>query len=466
MPETRLQTPVTLIEIVVFAAYLVLTAAAMRIGLGRALLVFAVLPSVAMAQVPANRAPADDTIPYITHRGDTLYGLAQKYLTSIKAVSEIQQRCKVKIPRSMPTGYRLELPRNLLRYTPITLRLVSFNGPVSAKFGVQALAISKGLELSEGAEISTGPGGFGLLTGSDGSRIALPSNTVVSIARARKYVLTGAGDIELAVAKGRAEIHAAKQVPYGEFRVRTPVATSAVRGTVFRAGFDPAAVLSATEVAEGNVAVASPRNELALPAGFGATANVTGDLAKEALLAPPALLDAGKVQTDEKVSFALKSVDAARGYQFVVSRDAGFEDVIAQAESSDPSADFADLKNGTFFLRAAAISKNGLHGLDEVWSFRRQRVGIAGDAGQTGLPGGIRINWHVEGEGKSLFRFQLFGDGDAALPLVDEAGLDKPGLTLTGLQRGAYRWRLGVIQTTAEGSAEVWTPLQKFTVSN
>ena len=53
-----------------------------------------------------------------------------------------------------------------------------------------------------------------------------------------------------------------------------------------------------------------------------------------------------------------------------------------------------------------------------------------------------------------------------ALPLIDEAGLDKPGLTLTGLKRGAYHWRLGVIQTTAEGSAEVWTPLQKFTVSN
>ncbi len=438
----------------------------MKIGIGRALLLFVALPVAANAQSPVGPKQPDDTVPYVTRSGDTLYGLAKFYLTSIKGVTELQQRSKVKIPRNMPTGYRLDIPRHLLRYTPITLRLVSFNGPVSAKSGGQVLAPSKGLELGEGAEITTGPGGFGLLSGSDGSRIALPSNTVISVARARKYVLFGAGDVELSVARGRAEIHAAKQVPYGEFRVRTPVATSAVRGTVFRAGFDPAAVISATEVEEGNVAVASPRSEFALPAGFGATANVTGDLAKEALLPAPVLLDLGKVQTDEQANFAVKPSGGARGYHFTVSRDAGFDDVIAEADSSAPAVAFADLKNGTYYLRAAAISTSGLQGLGEAWSFRRQRVGLAADAGQTGIPGGIRINWHAEGEGKSLFRFQMFAEGDATTPLIDEAGLDKPGLTLTGLRRGAYQWRLGVIQTTAEGSAEVWTPLQKFTVSN
>ena len=80
------------------------------------------------------------------------------------------------------------------------------------------------------------------------------------------------------------------------------------------------------------------------------------------------------------------------------------------------------------------------------------------------IPGAIRINWLVEGEGQSRFRFQLLGK-DSAVPLVDEAGMDKPGITLTGLKPGTYRWRVGVIQTVPEGSAEVWTPLQTFTVS-
>lgn len=412
----------------------------------------------------------DDAVTYVVRKGDTLYGLTTTYLVGTSALAELQAVNRVAIPRRLPVGFRLTIPRRLLRFDPIELRLTTFSGPVSVIHAGKPQPAGKGEVLVEGDVTETGANGFALFIGSEGSRIAIPSNSKVRFERARRYRLTAASDILIEIGKGQARIEAAKQVPNGQFRVKTPVATSAVRGTVFRAGFDAAAIVSATEVLEGEVGVAAARNDVAVPAGFGAAANASGEVAKESLLPAPALLDPGKVQTEEAATFALKPVDGARGYRLQVARDAGIEDIVAEGASDAPSASFPNLRNGTFFLRASAISRSGLQGQDEIWSFRRQRVGIAADMGQAAIPGAIRINWHAEGEGAALFRFQLFGDdignGKDALPLIDEAGLTQPGMTLTGLKRGVYRWRIGVRMTTAEGSAEAWSPLQKFTVSN
>lgn len=405
-------------------------------------------------------AAGGDTLVYTVKPSDTLYALSREYLTSPDAWRQLQAANRVRIPQRMPVGYKLAIPRKLLKFTPVTMRIQTFSGPVT----VSGAEPRKGLELDEGALVSTGPNGFVVISGADGSRIALPSNTRVRIGQARRYRLVQATDIELEVERGKAEVQAAKQAPDSRFRVRTPVAVTAVRGTVFRAGYSEEAAASASETIEGEVAVASAKADLALPAGFGAAAQADGALAKEALLPAPALADPAKVQTELRASFDFTPVALARAYRVQVSRDAGFLDVISEVQAAVPRAEFEGLKNGTYFVRAAAFSAAGLQGLEEAWSFRRQRVGLAADAGQSGLPDGFRFAWTAEGEGTSLFRFQLFGAGEGGLPLVDEPALTKPELTVTALRPGAYRWRVGVIQTTPDGSAEVWMPFQKLTV--
>lgn len=405
-------------------------------------------------------AAGGDTLVYTVKPSDTLYALSREYLTSPDAWRQLQAANRVRIPQRMPVGYKLAIPRKLLKFTPVTMRIQTFSGPVT----VSGAEPRKGMELAEGALVSTGPNGFVVISGADGSRIALPSNTRVRIGQARRYRLVQATDIEIEVERGKAEVQAAKQAPDSRFRVRTPVAVTAVRGTVFRAGYSEEAAASASETIEGEVAVASAKADLALPAGFGAAAQADGALAKEALLPAPALADPAKVQTELRASFDFTPVALARAYRVQVSRDAGFLDVISEVQAAVPRAEFEGLKNGTYFVRAAAISAAGLQGLEEAWSFRRQRVGLAADAGQSGLPDGFRFAWTAEGEGTLLFRFQLFGAGEGGLPLVDEPALTKPELTVTALRPGAYRWRVGVIQTTPDGSAEVWMPFQKLTV--
>ena len=420
----------------------------------------------AQATPPAPPAPLPpgDSLTYVAKAGDTLFSLARQYLVRPAAARTVGQLNHIANPRHLPVGKEIRIPRELVRYTPVTLRLASFSGPVSLGATLGGAAPRLGQVLVEQTTITTGPNGFALITGSDGSRLALPSNTTARIGRARHYALVDADDMGLVLASGRGEVQAAHQKPQGRFRLETPVAVSAVRGTRFHASHDAAAGLSTTGVTEGLVAVSSASAEVSLPAGEGAATARDGAIVKEALLPAPALVKPGKVQTEPRLDFQLAALPGAARYRLQIARDAGFADMLAETESEALAASFPSLDNGGYFIRAAGISPRGIEGQGEVFSFRRQRVGLKADMGQVDIPGAIRINWQVEGEGQSRFRFQLLpATGD--VPLVDEAGMDRPGITLTGLKPGAYRWRVGVIQTVPEGSAEVWTPLQKFTVS-
>jgi hypothetical protein len=428
-----------------------------------------VLAGLMMQPVAPGVAHADtglDSVVYVVGKGDTLIDFARKYLVSIASYQQVQRLNHLASPTRIPVGFHLRVPRDLLRFDPISFRVASFSGPVSAVRGAAAVSLQKGMMLEEGAQLQTGANGFVVLNGSDGSRVAMPSNSRIRMIHARRYVLLKAAEIDFRIEQGRAEVQAAKQKPQDQFQIRSPVAVSAVRGTMFRAGVDEAAAIGTTEVIEGTVAVSSPRAELSVPAGFGAAAKASGEIAKEALLPPPVLVSPGKLQTEPSVHFDYAPSPAATRYHTQIARDASFDEVLAESESTAPQSDFAALANGAYFLRSTAIAASGLEGLGDVHSFRRQRVGLAADTEQSSIPGTVRINWHVDGEGTSLFRFQLFGAGSEAVPLIDEPGLTTPGMTMTGLKRGTYHWRLGVIQTTPEGSAEVWMPVQSFTISN
>lgn len=431
-----------------------------RFGYLAGLALAAAFPIAASAQ-----AAGGESQTYVMRSGDTLIRLAQLYLVSEAAALEVQRLNRIADARRIPVGTRLAIPRRLLRSEPIELRLQSFSGPVAVSHQGQQIAPRAGAIVPEGATIVTGANGFASVAAADGSRIALPSNSEARFARARRYLIDRAADIDVDVRRGRTEVRAAPQNPGGTFRVRTPVAVSAVRGTDFRAGLSSEGDLGLTEVLEGNVGVSTAAREEAVGASFGAAARSTGEIATEALLPAPALIAPGRVQTDETVSFNIQPMVDARRYRLQVARDAGFLEVLAEGEASGTSVAFAGIGNGAYFVRANAIAASGLAGLSETWSFRRQRVGLGADAAAAGQPGAFRFAWESAGDGLAIYRFQLFAD-PAGVPLVDEAGLEQTSLGLTGLKPGAYHWRVGVIRTDAAGSAEVWMPLQKINISS
>lgn len=411
------------------------------------------------------RAQADGFVTYEVKRGDTLYGLSRLYMIRDADALRVQRVNRIANPRRIPVGKRLNIPREVLRYVNVELRVAGFSGPVSMAGGAPAV----GTVLGEGEIVTTGRAGFVSFRATGGGEVSLPSNTRARLLRARRYVLGDLLDIDFAILAGRGETRVPSLREGERFRLRTPAAVTAVRGTEFRVAHDEGTERSLTEVVEGEVAVVAGSEQAIAAAGFG-VASVAGDVGEaEALLPPPAMLDPGAVQTGETLQFAIAPVAGTSGFRTQIARDAGFLDVIDEQTGGDGTVTFPGLANGRYFVRSRSIATSGLEGLSEAHAFRRKRLGIAAEAAPAPLADGFLFKWLAQQEqgdtSETFFALQIWREGQAASPVVDETGLRQTALVVTSLEPGVYLWRVAAIQAVPEGLLKVWSPSQKLTVS-
>lgn len=432
----------------------------------RALGVWVGLVAALALTLLGTHAPAlaqdDPPVIYRVKAGDTLSSLARAYLRPQAKLRELQRLNQVRNPRRLPVGKALKLPREWLRYRPVELRVAAFSGPVR----IAGRAPQVGMELSEGEVVTTARNGFVSLSASTGARFSLPSNSRVRLVRARQYLLGDIVDVDFAVESGRGEVNSPRLKEQDRLRLRTPVATTAVRGTVYRVAHDEATGRSITEVIEGSVAVAAGAEERATEAGFGVASTQAGIGAPEALLPPVEFVDPGKVQTDETLTFALVPQAGARFYRVQIARDAGFVDTLAEIVTAQPLAALDALEDGRYSVRARAIAASGIEGNSQAFSFRRKRLGVAGSAGRSALADGFLFKWAPVGAGTTVFAFQLWDERAPARLLVDETGLTDTALVLTDLAPGTYRWRVAAMQADADGLLKVWGEPQSLVVSD
>lgn len=407
------------------------------------------------------QAQDDGFVTYEVRQGDTLFELGRQYLTSDAAATQVQRLNRIANPRRMPVRKELRIPRELLRFAPVQLRVAGFSGRVDVAGKVPAV----GTILAEGQTVTTGSGGFVSFSAGNGGEIALPSNTRARLVRARRYLLGDLLDVDFTVLGGRGEAKAPKLKSGERFRLRTPTTVTAVRGTEFRIAYDETADRSLAEVVEGKVAVAAGTEERATPAGFGVASTATDVGPIEALLPAPDMVDPGAVQTGETLFFSIEPDAAAKGFRTQVSRDAGFLDIVAEQLGSETQVVLPDLPNARYFVRSRAISASDLEGFSETTSFRRKRLGVAAEAGQSPLADGFLFKWLAEGEGQTFFAFQLWRDGEDGPLLIDETGMSETGLVLTGLAPGTYVWRVAAMQAVEEGLLKVWGADQRITVT-
>ncbi len=418
------------------------------------------------AAKPENIAyAAEDTVIYQIRRGENLFSLARRYLTRPSDYLAVQRANHIANPHRIPEGTRLRIPLALLKGEPLLARLVAVRGVVSLRSNGREFAPAVGMDVMQGSALETGADGFLTLSLPNGSRTSLPTLTRMRIERLRRIILTGSIDYDFTVDMGKVETKAAPlgNDANGRFRIRTPRAIAAVRGTQFRVGYADDASLA--EVLEGAVAAGSGQAgaTASLTAGLGAVVAADGGLRTESLLAAPELLQPGKVQVDPFVRLALAPVGQARGYHLQIGEDAGFTKVISEARSETGTFAFDAIPNGGLFVRVSAIATSGLEGMAQTFAMRRVLAGLAASAGPDGDT--MRFSWGGDGQGKRLYHFQLGLAGAEKPLLVDEAGLEQDGLALRHLGPGIYRWRVGLRQATDDGIVENWLPFEKLTVA-
>ena len=355
----------------------------------------------------------DDSVSYKVKQGDTLIGLAEKFMLSHDSYKVVQKQNRILNPYAVPVGKIISIPRNVLAFKLADARFVAVRGTVLAN-ETQAII---GQRLREGTNITTGPSSFATLALGDGSRVSLPSNSDVRIRRLRTYHLGGSVDFDFDILKGGTRSTVTKKSsPDDRFQMRTPRAVSAVRGTDFQTRIDPVSRRDFAEVVEGALAVDVGNGPSALTEGNGLVIADARRVIKEALPPPPTVPGAGKVQADRIVSFTTEPRVPTR---FMIGADSSFIEQIADVISADGNAKIADLPNGSYFLRARAVSANGIQGVPVTYAFKRRLNSVTANASKSNE--GYVFRWASEGGGKTNFHFQLFSNAQKAAPLVDEA---------------------------------------------
>jgi len=418
-------------------------------------------------EAAASPPPQDAEVLYRVRAGDNLYSLAERHLLRTSDFAIVQRLNRIVDPYHLPVRRTLRIPRKLLRYDRLRAKVTAFRGTVRiVQRDGSALAARLGQEIAEGAEITTGANSFITIQLPDRSVVTMPSQSRIAVSRLRRYGLTGGIERLFSIVTGRARaIVRPMRGDEDNFRFSTPVAVSAVRGTEFRMSYRPKDEVATTEVLEGTVAVGAETKPEAtiVRAGFGTASNTDKALP---LPAAPALLRPGAIQDEERLRFNLQPMPGTVGYRVQIAQDAGFLDVVSEAGAPSPLVELDSLPDGTWFVRASAIDRNGLEGLADTYSFQRRlnTLTTALEQRRTGRFREYLFRWEPEGEGTHQFRFQLkkaAGDGPA---LVDEPGLTARRLILTNVPPGDYVWRVHTLQFIDHTAYGKWSATERLTI--
>ncbi|MEE9432930.1 MAG: FecR domain-containing protein [Sphingorhabdus sp.] len=413
------------------------------------------LPQTATAQ------DGDGYISYRFKRGDTLIGIANRYFRKPGLYRIVQRRNRISDAKRIRVGRTIRISRSFLKFRRSQARLVSVRGRV-----LRSGRVAKGGDvIREGASLSTAASSFVSLALEDGSTISLPSNSSMRIRRLRRYVLGGSLDYDFAVSRGgvRSKV-SPKRSRDDRYRVRSPRAVSAVRGTDFQTRYDEAANRDYAEVIEGGLEVGMADNhKVAVESGNGLAVNSSGQFAIETLRPAPDLQNPGRTQSAPLVKFAAAPASGSAGQRYTLAADAGFTDMIADAKVNGQTASFSDIPNGNYFIRVRAISETGMEGLPATFAFKRRLNSVKASAGAA--DDGFAFKWSAVGGGVQRYHFQLFKDSKDSAALIDEVGIEENRIAISDLSPGEYYWRVGVVQYLDGEAATSWTSFEKITLS-
>jgi FecR protein len=280
------------------------------------------------------------------------------------------------------------------------------------------------------------------------------------------YGNTGLTDTRLKLEKGGADsqVQPGKQVP--GFRIDTPAVNLGVRGTEFRVRLT-GDKSSSFEVLQGSVGGAGTVGaEVAVAAGFGATAVAGAPLGPpQALLPAPNLASLAPKLERVPLTPAWAPLPGAVAYRAQVYAEGAAEQLLLDGRFATPQAKWADLPDGRYQLRVRAVDAQGLEGRHADASFvlkaRPEPPFSVKPAAAAKVYGtAVELGW-TQAAAAARYHLQVSPTPDFAQTSADVADLKEP-LVRLDLPHGSYHWR--VASVTAAGDQGPWGDPQGFTL--
>jgi len=394
---------------------------------------------------------------YTFTKGDNLWNITEKYLVGMEYWRKLQKLNDVTRPKQMPPGTRIRIPEHWLKIEAAEARVKDSLGSNTyiPEGDTKGLQLTEDTLLRAGDEVVIREGGNALLEFADGSLLQLADSTQLLLQRVIRIADTGKADTRTLLKNGRAEI----KVKTGgtRFEIRTPSASTAVRGTDFRTRVEPEDNnLSRVEAIKGVVGVSGSGRTRELKAGFG-TSIKRGEPPRP----PVKLLPAPSINQPQvysrvfPVTFKWTPVTGAAAYRVQINRvdgrNTGMLDTIIEGPVYSTNA----LKDANYILKVRAIDVNGLEGLDGTLAFELDAQPqppavispVNNQVVRTRLP---HFEWSqpLNADG---FRFQLSRDPEFSRIVADIKGYTGTHYSPDKLEPGAYFWRLASMNTGEEG---------------
>ncbi|VTU37897.1 FecR protein [Variovorax sp. PBL-H6] len=388
------------------------------------LVCLAALPTPRAHAQPAKVAPGSVST-YLVQPGDTLWGLARRYMESAHRWPELQRGNAVPVPERLRVGQMLNLEG------PAAVLHVS--GNVSLQRGAEPeQQLAAGTALVAGDRLTTGRDSFLTVGFADGSRVVLPSSSSARLTEAHGR------RTQLELLSGRVESYVEKQRER-EFEIRTRSFALGVKGTHFRVRSEGG--VQALEVLEGTVQateLGSGNRSTEVAALEGLPLGAAGSVLEVRSLLPAPTQHV----PSERNTVAAEPVTGAAAYRLQLASDASF--LRLAAESREPAPRFAlqdSLAAGFYHTRVSALDEQGIEGqASEGVTFVAPAQGPMTSEARAADNSLWQIRWTTRQ--RQRHTFELARTPDFASPLVVESGTYMSGVTVGPLEGPArYYWR-------------------------
>ncbi len=398
---------------------------------------------------------------YTVRPGDNIWDLSQKYLIHQGYWQRLQQYNNVDDPFTLPPGSLLRMPVRWLKIQPASAEALQVTGDVELfRVGTAtSRPLVAGTELFTGDRLVTGAGGSVTVRFADGSRLLVQQGSEVTFDGLSAYGATGMVDTDLRLQRGRIDNRVEPAAgPASRFRIITPAAVAASRGTDFRIGADESDGATRGEVLDGSIGVAGGGVSRVVPAGFGLVARAGAAPSEPRELLPgPDLSRLPRVLERLVLEFRWSAIAGAESYRIQIFADPAREDLLLDRIVREPETSLPAPPDGNYSLRVRGIDEQGLEGLDADHEFRLNArpeppvplQPIQGLALRQGTE--PELWWSVPADAES-FAVQLASDRDFTALLVDIPDYPKDRLGVgEALPPGEYFWRVA----TRDGAGDL-----------
>ncbi len=329
------------------------------------LLLLLVAAALAPLAVPQARAGGGEWV-YAARPGDNLWNLADKHLKAgFRYTERLRRLNNIADPLHILPGTHIRFPVDWLKIQPATATLADFRGQVAVEHDGERRPAGRDVTLAAGDRVFTGADSTATIRYADGSLTYLKADTTLEFDSLSAYGETGMVDSRMRVQTGRTENDVRPQRGGGaRFRISTPAAIAAVRGTDFRVSANPQGD-TRSEVTEGRIDFAAAGKRVTIPKGFGTlVAKGEPPAPPVPLLPAPDLATLPPLSRDINIPFDWPALTGAAAYRIQFFLDPAHTRLLQERKVTTHRPVVAAPPDGDYWLRIRGIDENGLEGFD------------------------------------------------------------------------------------------------------